>query len=73
MPVTLMCPNLICRKVLAVPDSMRGKRVRCGYCETTFSVPSTGALLAKRKKEAAQAAKGGEEDVFSKDDSKNNR
>ena len=39
MSVTLMCPNLRCRKVLAVPEAARGKRVRCSYCGTMFMVP----------------------------------
>ena len=41
MAVTIMCPNLQCRKVLMVPTKMRGKRVRCAYCGTILSVPSS--------------------------------
>lgn len=37
--VTLMCPNLKCRKILAVPSTSRGTRVRCSYCGTTMFVP----------------------------------
>lgn len=37
--VMLMCPNLKCRKVLRVPESCRGKHVRCQFCSTTFKVP----------------------------------
>jgi len=58
MAVTLMCPNLICRKILAVPEGMRGKRVRCGYCGTTFAVP-WAAILVDKQKEAALAAEAG--------------
>ncbi len=39
MAVTLFCPNLKCRSILQVPDSTRGKKVRCGQCGTTFLVP----------------------------------
>ena len=39
MPVTVLCPRLHCRTVLRVPDHVRGKRVRCGVCGTTFMVP----------------------------------
>jgi len=40
MTITVLCPNLKCRKVLAVPDHTRGKKVRCKYCTTTFVVPA---------------------------------
>jgi hypothetical protein len=39
MPVQLICPNLRCRKFLAVPDDVRGKLVRCQSCQTLFRVP----------------------------------
>jgi hypothetical protein len=38
--VRIMCPNLTCRKVLAVPRSARGKTVRCRNCGTSIRVPS---------------------------------
>lgn len=37
--VRIMCPNLTCRKVLAVPDVARGKTVRCKGCSTNIRVP----------------------------------
>jgi len=37
--VQLMCPNLKCRRVLAVPEATRGKVVRCMHCQQTFRVP----------------------------------
>jgi LSD1 subclass zinc finger protein len=40
MPVKMICPNLKCRKILSVPDEVRGKQVKCQYCQTTFRVPS---------------------------------
>ncbi len=39
MPVQMICPNLRCRKFLAVPDEVRGKQVKCQYCQTNFRVP----------------------------------
>lgn len=37
--VRIMCPNLLCRKVLAVPQSARGKTVRCRACSTAIRIP----------------------------------
>lgn len=37
--IRMMCPNLTCRKVLAVPTSARGKTVRCKACGTAIRVP----------------------------------
>lgn len=39
MPCQLICPNLRCRKILAVPDEVRGKLVKCQHCQTLFRVP----------------------------------
>ncbi|MCC5823279.1 MAG: hypothetical protein LAT64_08240 [Phycisphaerales bacterium] len=39
--VRIMCPNLTCRKVLAVPAVARGKTVRCRSCGTNIRVPET--------------------------------
>jgi hypothetical protein len=39
MAVTVICPNLRCRSTLQVPDTMRGKIVRCGRCGKNFLVP----------------------------------
>jgi len=38
-----MCPNLRCRKVLAVPTSARGKVVRCRACGTRIRIPNPAA------------------------------
>ena len=51
MPVQLICPNLRCRKFLAVPDEVRGKLVKCQSCQTLFRVPDNAA-----KKPAAVGA-----------------
>ncbi len=37
--IRIMCPNLTCRKILAVPTSARGKTVRCRGCGTNIRIP----------------------------------
>ena len=39
MAISMICPNLRCRKFLAVPDDVRGKLVKCQHCQTMFRVP----------------------------------
>jgi hypothetical protein len=41
MPCQLICPNLRCRKILSVPDEVRGKLVKCQHCQTMFRVPES--------------------------------
>ena len=51
MPCQLICPNLRCRKILSVPEEVRGKLVKCQYCQTMFRVPDmkrTGATGGNR-------------------------
>jgi hypothetical protein len=50
MAVQLICPNLKCRKLLSVPDEVRGKMVKCQHCQTQFRVPEA------RKAQGAVAA-----------------
>jgi ribosomal protein S27E len=38
--IKIMCPNLSCGKVLAVPTAARGKVVRCRHCGTTIRIPT---------------------------------
>jgi len=38
--IRVMCPNLTCRKILAVPAGARGKTVRCRGCGTNIKIPS---------------------------------
>ena len=42
--VRLICPNLKCRKVLSVPDSARGKKVRCRGCGQQSEIASRWSL-----------------------------
>jgi len=37
----IMCPNLTCRKVLSIPETARGKTVRCKSCGTSIRIPSS--------------------------------
>ena len=49
----VMCPNLTCRKILAVPSSARGKTVRCRGCATSIRIPGAKADPAAKPPEAA--------------------
>jgi hypothetical protein len=40
MPVQMLCPNLKCRKILAVSAEARGKLVKCQYCQSMLRVPT---------------------------------
>ena len=46
MSCQLICPNLRCRKILSVPEEMRGKLVKCQNCQTSFRVPPAKAGAA---------------------------
>ena len=39
--IRIMCPNLSCQRVLAVPSSARGKLVRCRGCGSNIRIPAT--------------------------------
>lgn len=54
-PVRILCPNLACRKVLAVPQSARGKTVRCRSCSTAIRVPMP-TVIAPTPSPAAEPA-----------------
>jgi hypothetical protein len=51
MPCQIICPNLLCRKFLTVPDDTRGKAVKCQHCGQMFKVPE------EKRAAAATAAK----------------
>ncbi len=46
MAVQMICPNLRCRKILAVPDEVRGKLVKCQFCQQPFRVPAPKGVAA---------------------------
>ncbi len=37
--IRIMCPNLSCKRVLAVPTHARGKLVRCRGCGINIRIP----------------------------------
>jgi hypothetical protein len=39
MGVHVICPSLRCRKILTLPESVRGTNVTCRYCQMQFRVP----------------------------------
>lgn len=57
MPANLICPNLRCRKMLIVPDDMRGKVVKCSTCNTMLKVPAGKAADVKAPTEARPTGK----------------
>lgn len=54
--ITLLCPNLVCRAMLTVPDKVRGKKIRCGKCGTHFVVPGSAAIKAGSPEAASTQA-----------------
>ncbi len=55
--VRLICPNLRCKSILAVPGEARGKTVRCRGCGTRVRIPLTA------KPAAPAAAESGDEET----------
>jgi len=45
----IMCPNLTCRKILAVPKTARGKTVRCRCCGTSIRIPNPKATSPEQQ------------------------
>jgi len=39
--IRILCPNISCRRVLAVPQHARGKIVRCRECGTNVRIPAS--------------------------------
>lgn len=56
--VRMLCPNLQCRAVLAVPGSARGQVVRCRNCGTRVKVPPTVAPPAVDETPATRSPAG---------------
>ncbi len=52
--IRIMCPNLTCRKVLAVPVSARGKTVRCRGCGISIRIPEPAASSEANENEDPQ-------------------
>ncbi len=51
--VRILCPSLLCRRVLVVPNNARGKTVRCRNCGTNIRVPVAGENMKDGRKPAA--------------------
>lgn len=49
MAVQIICPNLKCRKLLSVPEEIRGKMVKCQHCQTQFRVPESSKSSSQPK------------------------
>jgi hypothetical protein len=45
--IRIMCPNLTCRKILAVPVTAREKTVRCKACSTNIKIPASKAASSE--------------------------
>jgi len=54
--IRLICPNLRCRSVLAVPVSARGKMVRCRNCGQRLRIPAKDGQPAPSTDKAAKPA-----------------
>jgi len=54
--VRIMCPNLVCRKILAVPKSARGRTIRCRGCGTNIQVPKAGEAPPAPKQQQLKSA-----------------
>ena len=52
--IRIMCPNLSCQRVLAVPTSARGKLVRCRGCGSNIRIPATRAEAPAQQPSAQQ-------------------
>ena len=61
--VRIMCPSLICRRILAVPQSARGKSVKCRNCGTVVKVPDKPGGGPKPAKKQAGDGKQGQSDA----------
>jgi hypothetical protein len=58
--IRIMCPNLACKRVLAVPGHARGKLVRCRSCGINIRIP---VLKTKEEPATGQAAPPAAEDA----------
>lgn len=56
--IRIMCPNLTCRRVLAVPTNARGRTVRCKGCGTNIRIPAKRDESAKPAEPAVAPADG---------------
>ncbi len=50
--IRIMCPNLSCQRILAVPPEARGKIVRCSACGINVRIPQPKDGEASAPKDA---------------------
>ncbi len=52
--IRIMCPNLSCQRVLAVPVIARGKIVRCRRCGMNVKIPRGNPDQTEQASDAAE-------------------
>lgn len=52
--IRIMCPNLRCRAVLAVPNEARGRLVRCKNCGSNIRIPTKPAATKGQSSDSAE-------------------
>jgi ribosomal protein S27E len=52
--IRIMCPNLACQRILAIPSHARGKLVRCQGCGSTIRIPQKAAEKPTEQPEHAE-------------------
>ena len=53
--IRVICPNLQCKRILAVPMSARGKSVRCKNCGTTVRIPAAQKKVENKEQEGEKS------------------
>jgi hypothetical protein len=48
--IRIMCPNLSCQRILAVPEQARGRIVRCRVCGMNIRIPEGKTAVAQPQK-----------------------
>jgi hypothetical protein len=51
--IRIMCPNLSCQRILAVPEQARGRIVRCRVCGMNIRIPDGKAPEPQSQKQAS--------------------
>jgi hypothetical protein len=54
--IRIMCPNLACKRVLAVPTHARGKLVRCRSCGINIRIPQPKQVEAPAAEDAGKSS-----------------
>ena len=52
--IRIMCPNLSCQRILAVPEQARGRIVRCRVCGMNIRIPEGKAPEPQQQKAAPE-------------------